>query len=133
MEKAFLGKGWKFPIEVDETTGRIKMSAYEEDIAEAIRIILWTSKGERVMRPDFGCGLRNYVFSTMDATSLRLLASDIEEAIRVWEPRVEHAEVTISDNEIDSGKLMINIDYVVRSTNNLYNLVYPFYIHEGSN
>jgi phage baseplate assembly protein W len=133
MEKAFLGRGWKFPIEVDSTTGRVKMSEFEEDIAEAIRIILWTAKGERVMRPEFGCGLHDYVFTTTDATSLRLLASDIEEAIRVWEPRVESAEVEVSLDEQDPGKLLIHIDYVVRSTNNLYNLVYPFYIHEGSN
>jgi hypothetical protein len=109
------------------------MSEFEEDIAEAIRIILWTAKGERVMRPEFGCGLQDYVFTTTDATSLRLLASDIEEAIRVWEPRVESAEVEVSPDEQDPGKLLIHIDYVVRSTNNLYNLVYPFYIHEGSN
>lgn len=133
MEKAFLGRGWKFPIEVDSTTGRIKMSEHEEDIAEAIRIILWTAKGERVMRPEFGCGLQDYVFTTTDATTLRLLASDIEEAIRVWEPRVESADVEVILDEQDNGKLMIHIDYVVRSTNNLYNLVYPFYIHEGSN
>lgn len=133
MEKAFLGRGWKFPIEVDASTGKIKMSEYEEDIAEAIRIILWTSKGERVMRPDFGCGLQNYVFTSTDATSLRLLASDIEEAIRVWEPRVESAKVNVVPDDLDNGKLMIHIDYVVRTTNNLFNLVYPFYIYEGSN
>ncbi|MFB9329086.1 GPW/gp25 family protein [Paenibacillus aurantiacus] len=131
---SFMGRGWKFPIEVDATTGRIKTSGQEEDIAEAIRIILWTSKGERVMRPDFGCGLREFVFETTDETTLRLLESDIQEAIRVWEPRVHEVEVEVEamrDAE-EPGKLLLNISYVVRTTNNLFNQVFPFYLEEGT-
>ncbi|MBD2847884.1 GPW/gp25 family protein [Paenibacillus sp. IB182496] len=132
MAASFLGKGWKFPIEVDQTTGRIKMAEDEDDIAEAIRIILWTSKGERVMRPEFGCGVRNFVFESSDETTLRLMETNIQEAIRVWEPRVEDVEVHAVRDEQTLGRLEINIRYVVRSTNNLFNQVYPFYLHEGT-
>jgi hypothetical protein len=132
MNAAFLGRGWKFPVAVDATTGRVLMSEGEEDIAEAIRIILMTSKGERVMRPDFGCRLKEFAFGTMDETSLRLIESDVREAITVWEPRVTDVEVEASADDALSGRLTIRVSYVVRSTNNLFNQVYPFYLEEGT-
>lgn len=133
MNASFLGRGWKFPVQVDKATGRFLLSEGEEDIAEAIRVILKTSKGERVMRPDFGCGLNEFVFETTDETTLRLLEADIEHAITVWEPRVRDVEVEASLDESEPGKLSISITYVVRSTNNLFNQVYPFYLEEGTN
>lgn len=133
MTASFLGKGWKFPVRVDAATGRIEMVEGEEDIAEAIRIIIQTSKGERVMRPDFGCDLRNFVFGTTDETSLRLLASEAQEAIRVWEPRVKDVEVNAQFDPHSNGRLLLSVSYVVRSTNNLFNQVYPFYLDEGTN
>lgn len=132
MSASFLGRGWKFPVAVDATTGRFLLAEGEEDIAEAIRIILMTSKGERVMRPSFGCGLKNFVFGTTDATTIRLLETDITQAITVWEPRVTDVEVEAKLDDIDNGKLMIHITYMVRSTNNLFNQVYPFYLEEGT-
>ncbi|QTH40302.1 GPW/gp25 family protein [Cohnella sp. LGH] len=132
MSASFLGRGWKFPIAVDATTGRFLLSEGEDDIAEAIRIILMTSRGERVMRPDFGCGLRDFVFGTTDETTLRLLETDITQAITVWEPRVRDVEVTAKLDPSQPGKLSIGIAYVVRSTNNLFNQVYPFYLEEGT-
>ena len=132
MSASFLGRGWKFPVSVDATTGRFLLSEGEEDIAEAIRIILMTSKGERVMRPDFGCGLKDYVFGTMDETSLRLMESDIREAITIWEPRVTKVTVTAAADPGQIGRLLLHISYVVRSTNNLFNQVYPFYLEEGT-
>ena len=131
MDKPFLGRGWKFPIQVDATTGRIRMSEGDEDIAEAIKLIVRTGKGERVMRADFGCGLDRFVFDTTDETNLRLMEAEIEEAIRIWEPRVTDVEISAKPDFEDPGKLLISIHYRVRSTNNLFNLVYPFYLHEG--
>lgn len=131
MSKSFLGKGWKFPIEVDEATGRIKMSEYEEDIAEAIRIIIWTAKGERVMRPDFGSGIERYLFEGTDDMTLRLIESEVEEAVRIWEPRVTDIEVKAERDPVDPEKLLLHVKYEVRTTNNLFNQVYPFYLHEG--
>ncbi|MDD3270382.1 MAG: GPW/gp25 family protein [Syntrophomonadaceae bacterium] len=130
--ESFLGRGWKFPVKVDSATGRIMTSEYEEDIAEAIRIILFTSPGERVMRPDFGCGAHAYVFGLSDSLTLNLLKSSIEEAIMIWEPRVFEVDVRPRVDADDPGKIMLNIQYRVRSTNNMFNLVYPFYINEGS-
>lgn len=133
MSSEFLGRGWKFPVQVDPATGRIRMSEYEEDIAESIRIILGTSKGERVMRPSFGCGMRDFVFGTTDDTTLRMLESSIVEAIRIWEPRVENVEAKAALDRSSPGKVHIQIQYVVRTTNNLFNQVYPFYLFEGTN
>ncbi|CAM4473338.1 hypothetical protein FHS16_004304 [Paenibacillus endophyticus] len=132
MSASFLGKGWKFPVQVDATTGRIRMAEGEEDIEESIRIIIRTSKGERLMRPDFGCGLRDFVFGTTDETSLRLIASDVQEAIRIWEPRVKDVEVEVKPDRENNGRVLMNVSYAVRSTNNLFNQVFPFYLEEGT-
>lgn len=132
MNGSFLGRGWEFPIEVDKATGRIEMSEGEDDIKESIRIILGTSKGERLMRPEFGCELSNFVFGITDVTTLKLLEKKIKDSITVWEPRVGDVSVKADlDGEVP-GKLNISISYIVRLTNNLFNLVYPFYINEGT-
>lgn len=132
MSASFLGRGWKFPVQVDATTGRILMADAEEDIAEAIRIIIRTSKGERLMRPDFGCGLREFVFGTTDETSLRLISSEVTDAIRIWEPRVKDIEVKAQLDPQHTGRVLLTVSYAVRSTNNLFNQVYPFYLEEGT-
>jgi len=132
MSASFLGKGWKFPVQVDATTGRIRMAEGEDDIEESIRIIIRTSKGERLMRPDFGCGLRDFVFGTTDETSLRLIASDVQDAIRIWEPRVKDVEVEVKPDRQNNGRVLMSVSYAVRSTNNLFNQVFPFYLEEGS-
>lgn len=129
--KEFLGVGWKFPVEVDNTTGRIKTSGYEEDIEEAIRIILRTRKGERMMMPDFGCGIQDYIFETMDVSSLSRMENEILHSLIRWEPRIADPEVHVTVDERQEGRLNICIHYVVRATNNPYNLVYPYYMNEG--
>ena len=133
MSKEFLGRGWKFPVEIDSSTGRVKQSEHEDDIAEAIRIIIWTSKGERLMRPDFGCGIDRYLFEGNDDTTLRLIEAEIDEAIRQWEPRVHEVEVRVERDGVHEERLLIHVQYEVRNTNNLFNQVYPFYLYEGSN
>lgn len=131
MGKEFLGKGWKFPIKVEPSTGRIMTSEYEEDVEEALKIILNTAKGERIMRPKFGSNTFNYVFSLMNATNINLLKREIQEAILHWEPRVKNVEVNI-DRSTKDNELLVQVSYVVRKTNNLFNLVFPFYINEGT-
>ncbi len=125
----FLGKGFAFPLSVDPVTGRMKMAEYEEDIRQAIYIILMTRKGERVMRPEFGCDIHNYTFSGSDYETLSGIEEAVRDALILWEPRITSIEVHAYVAE--GGKLNIEIGYVVRSTNNPYNLVYPFYINEG--
>lgn len=131
FSKSFLGAGWKFPIAVDEATGRISISQYEEDIKEAIKIIIMTNKGERVMRPEFGCNIHKYIFGGMDYTTIMQMESEVREALINWEPRITDIEVSVEMTENQDNPL-INISYVVRATNNPYNLVYPYFIKEGS-
>lgn len=131
FEKDFLGSGWKFPVQVDETTGRIKVSSYEEDIKEAIGIIIGTRKGERVMMPGFGCEIHDYAFSTLDYTTINQMENAVAEAIRIWEPRVDQVSTKVTFDQEDKGKVYINVSYVVRTTNNPYNLVYPYFVNEG--
>jgi phage baseplate assembly protein W len=130
MSKEFLGRGWKFPVKIGSEC-HMAMSEYEEDIKEAIWIILSTAKGERVMRPDFGCGIQDFVFAAINTATLTLIETSVREALTVWEPRVELREVKVITDRIEEGKLIISIDYKVRTTNNRFNLVYPFYLKEG--
>ncbi len=128
--KSFLGVGFKFPIQVDENTGRMKTSSYEEDIMEAIRIILSTRRGERIRNPEFGCGIYDYAFDTMDYTTLSRMQREVERALVLWEPRIEDTKVRL-ETEPEEGLIRIHISYVVRTTNNPFNMVYPFYVNEG--
>lgn len=135
MAKEFLGVGWKFPVNID-INGKISMSEYETDIKEAIMIILSTAKGERIMRPDFGCGIHNFVFSSMNTANISLIEDTVREALTLWEPRIELIKVEAKVDEspealFSHGKLLVNIDYSVRVTNNRFNIVYPFYLKEG--
>jgi len=132
MLKDFRGRGWKFPVAVDLTSGKIAMPESDQDIRESIWIILSTAKGERVMRPDFGCGIHDLVFAPMNTSTLGLFESSVREALRIWEARVEVIDVNVSPDQAESGKLKINIQYRVRETNNEFNLVYPFYLTEGA-
>jgi len=129
MSKEFLGVGIKFPVQTN-LSGGIAFSYHEEDIKESIRIILGTSKGERLMRPDFGCGIHNLVFAPVNTSTEGLIIHYIREALILFEPRLELLKVDVSKDEVDIGKLLINIDYKVIRTNNIFNLVYPFYLHE---
>ena len=131
VSQDFLGRGWKCPPQVDETTGRIRTAGYEEDIAEAIRIILFTRKGERAMRPEFGSTIYEYLFSTMDFTTIKRMERELLEAIIRWEPRVIEPEVRVDTERLDEGLIRVEVRYVVRTTNNPYNLVFPYYINEG--
>ena len=129
--KAFLGTGWKFPVEIDGATGRIKMSSNEESIEESVRIILGTRQGELPMHPEFGCKIQEYAFESADYTTMYSMKTEVEHALIRWEPRITDIRAEVSDEQISQGLLLIRISYVIRSTNNQYNLVYPFYINEG--
>lgn len=129
MTKAFLGRGWKFPVAVD-ATGKMALSEYEQDIRESVRLILLTAQGERVMRPDFGAGLQEFVFEPMNATTIGLMQAAIEEALLEWEPRIQLLSVEVEEAPGDTGTLLVNLDYRVRATNTQFNLVFPFYLGE---
>jgi phage baseplate assembly protein W len=129
--KDFLGRGWAMPVALDPRTGLVATVAYEEDIRQSILIILETSPGERVMRPNFGCGIHDLVFAAMDSTTLQRVRSTVEEALRRCEARIEVLQVNVDEAATSEGKVLVEVEYRVRKTNQLGNLVFPFYFREG--
>ena len=127
--KAFLGVGWAFPP--CAPNGATSMAAYETDVAQAIRIILSTDR-ERVMRPDFGAGLHDFVFGPINQTTMQRIQTRVQQALIKWEPRIDVESVTVTSSRETLNLLLIEIVYRVRVTNTLQNLVYPFYLDEGS-
>ncbi len=126
MTQNFLGRGWRFPVGVD-ARGGIGTAAGSDDIEQAIRIILETSPGERVMRPEFGCGLHDLVFAPNSPTTAGLVDFHVREALGRWEPRIEVDDVVVRPDPQNRAVLLINIRYRLRATNDERNLVYPFY------
>jgi uncharacterized protein len=130
-QRAFLGVGWVFPPSLD-AGGRIAEAAYDEDVRQALRIILGTNPGERVMRPDFGAGLDRVVFEPVNSATLTEVEARVRTAVVTWEPRVEVEQVSVTQQGSPPAVLLIELHYRVRATNTRANLVYPFYLEEGS-
>jgi phage baseplate assembly protein W len=124
--KTFLGVGVASPLSAD-ANGALRPAAYEDSVQQSVWIILSTAKGERVMRPDFGCGIHELVFDTVTASTSGQIATAVREALLSFEPRIYVRDVRVSLGS-ESGVLSIEIDYEVRATNNVFNLVYPFYL-----
>jgi hypothetical protein len=122
-----IGTGVSFPLRVDRLGG-MAVSSGNTDVQEAIDIILGTAPGERPMRPEFGCGIHNYIFDSIDASMLAKVEYEIRSALDRWEPRIEVLDVTPDLERIDEGVLTIDITYSLVATNDIRNLVYPFYI-----
>lgn len=129
MAESFLGQGWRFPAEVDNK-GRIVMASDEESVCQSIWMILSTAPGERVMRPDFGCGIHNLVFAPNSPGTAGQVISEVRRALVLWEPRIDVLEVDAVPDESQPSLLLIAISYQVRTTNNRFNLVYPFYLEQ---
>jgi phage baseplate assembly protein W len=129
--KDFLGRGWSMPVELDPRTGKVASVAYEEDIRQSIFIILETAPGERVMRPNFGCGIHELVFTALDSTAIQRIRSVVEEALRRGEARIDLLAVNVNEEVTSEGQLLVEIEYRVRKTNQTGNLVFPFYFREG--
>jgi uncharacterized protein len=128
--KDFLGSGWKFPVRLD-SRGCIELVDQEQDVEEAIRIILMTQPGERPMRPEFGTDLHSLVFSPNNAATAGLARRYVVEALRRWEPRIDVVDVDAEVDQNDASRLMISISYRVLATNSERNLVFPFYVIPG--
>jgi phage baseplate assembly protein W len=122
-----IGSGLAFPLQVDRRGG-IALARDETDIEQAIELILATAPGERPMRPEFGCGVHDFVFDSIDATTVGRMELAIRDALDRWEPRVVVETVEFNLDEVAEGRLIIDIGYRVRVTNNMRNLVYPFYV-----
>jgi uncharacterized protein len=131
QQKDWMGRGWAFPVQVDASTGGIAIAQYEIDIRQSIEIILGTSPGERVMRPDFGCGIRDLVYETINTALLTRIQTTVTDALVKYEPRIELLTIDIDPSDAGNGLLTIELEYRVRLTNQKDNLVYPFYFNEG--
>jgi uncharacterized protein len=130
MAHEFVGRGWAFPLRTD-TRGGVALVSDEQEIEEAIRIILGTAPGERPMRPEFGCAIHDYVYAEADAGTAGRLAHEVRAALLRWEPRIEVADVAVTVDPDDRSLLYIDIRYTIKSTNDPRNLVFPFYVIPG--
>jgi phage baseplate assembly protein W len=130
MARDFLGRGWAFPVAAGPR-GDVATVADEEDIRQAVRLILETQHGERVMRPDFGAGLAEFTFAPISTATIALVRQRVEDALVTWEPRIDVTRVEVSAADAATGRLLVRVDYRVRATNTFYNLVYPFYLREA--
>jgi phage baseplate assembly protein W len=127
--KAYLGSGWAFPVR--PAGGRLRYARHEEDIEQAVQIILLTTQGERAMLPEFGAGLRSFVFEPNAPPTHRALEAAVQRALVDWEPRIDVERVQVVPDADEPNLLAIQIDYVVRATNTAYNRVFPFYLLDG--
>jgi phage baseplate assembly protein W len=132
--KAFLGRGWSYGVAQNApgTGDDVALATHEEDVRQAVRIILETGRGERVMRPDFGAGLDDFLFEPVNTTTCALLRHRVEEALHTWEPRIRIEALEVLPNRGANGRIDIVLEYSIRATNTFYNLVYPFYTREGT-
>ena len=126
-----LGRGWKFPFTLDER-GEVALSDGEADIQEAIWMILSTAFGERLMHPDFGCGIHDLVFAPNNTGTAGLARFAVQDALVRWEPRIDVEEVEVQADPAQAELLLISVSYRVRMTDSRYNLVYPFYLTRGT-
>ena len=126
MPASFLGIGWQFPVAF--AGGRAVLATDEDTVHQSIWIILATAPGERAMRPEFGCGIHQLVFSVANATTAGLVAFEVRQALLRWEPRIDVTDVRVTPDE---DRLLVDVEYTVRATNSRFNLVYPFHLERG--
>lgn len=131
MSKAFLGVGTRFPVALDPATGGLARAEYEESVRQSVLVILGTAKGERVMRPEFGCGIHDLVFESASSATFGRVQQQVHEALLRLEPRLDVIGVDVRSGG-DGNVLWIHVEYEVRATNNAFNLVYPFYLQQGA-
>ncbi|MEC4811806.1 MAG: GPW/gp25 family protein [Scytonema sp. PMC 1069.18] len=132
MARTFLAVGVGFPIKANNN-GVIETAAYEGSVRQSIWLILGTAKGERVMRPNFGSGIYDLVFEMQTAATAGQISQMVREDLLLWEPRIDVLDVQVVPQSTSEGEeLLINIDYQVRATNNVFNLVYPFYLERSA-
>ncbi|MGI5400296.1 GPW/gp25 family protein [Streptomyces sp. CA-135486] len=125
-----LGRGWPVPAAVSPG-GELAEVSGAEKVRQSVLLILGTRRGERVARPDFGAGLEDFLFEPLGPTTAALVRHRVETALVLWEPRIDATEVAVEVGDRRRGRLDIRVEYRIRSTNTHYNLVYPFFLHEG--
>lgn len=131
-DKSFLGSGWSFPPLFDNVSGTVQLVSAEEDIAQSLQLLLSTRPGERVMQPSFGCNLDVMLFEPLTTTLIAYVKDLVETSILYFEPRIELDSVRINTVQAEEGLILIEVQYTVQATNSRYNLVYPYYLDEGT-
>ncbi|MDA8947840.1 GPW/gp25 family protein [Flavobacteriaceae bacterium] len=132
LEKSFLGKGWSFPPTFDRKLGDVQMVTMEEDIKQSLEIYFSTKLGERIMRNDYGCFLHSQVFELANESLIQGLSKELERSINEFEPRILITEIRAIKTASTDGLIEINVAYEIRATNNRTNIVFPFYLNEGT-
>ena len=132
LEKSFLGKGWSFPPTFDRKLGNVQMVTMEEDIKQSLEIYFSTKLGERIMRNDYGCFLHSQVFELANESLIQGLSKELERSINEFEPRILITEIRAIKTDSTDGLIEINVAYEIRATNNRTNIVFPFYLNEGT-
>jgi len=130
--KSFLGTGWSFPPSFNKHTKSVDMVSDEIDISQSLKIILFTDLGSRIMRPDFGSDVKNFTFESINKGSIARLSDVVEGAINRHEPRIDLEKVDIDHSNAVDGKLLIQLTFMIKSVNVRTNVVFPFYIKEGT-
>lgn len=125
--KDFLGRGIAFPMGAD-AYGALRVATHEDSVSQAVKLILGTAVGERVMRPDFGCRIHDLVFHPVNPNTCSMVTLYTREALTKWEPRIEDVQVKAYPDPTQENTILINIQYRVRRTNNMTNMVYPFFL-----
>ena len=128
---SFLGTGWSFPPEFSRARRGVKMISDETDIENSLEVLLATRIGERIMQPEYGCNLNEMMFEPLTLSLQTYIRDLVFTAIYYYEPRISPEEVTLTATE-EEGMILVSIDYVIRSTNTRHNIVYPFYLQEGT-
>lgn len=131
--KSFLGKGWSFPPVFDKLNLGVQMEENDKDIISSIRIILGTYPGERLMQPDFGCRLKRMNFENIDDGALLQIEDIISGALLKFEPRIRFENVELVEHNYNDGVIVLRLNYKIIITNSRHNLVFPYYMLEGTN
>ena len=131
-EKTFLGIGWSFPPSFNKESSDIKMVSDETDIKQSLEIYFNTKLGERIMRPEYGCVIHEHIFDKIDESILNILSFELTQNIGQIEPRIIIEKIQIKQSNLESGELQISIEYKIISSNVRDNIVFPFYINEGT-
>lgn len=132
QQNNFLGKGWSFPPTFNKQLKEVQMTEKVEDIEKSLHILLTTSLGERIMQPRYGCNMDELLFESLDTGTKTIIIDRIETALLFFEPRIKATKIELNTQNELEGEILVEIEYIIPSTNSRYNFVFPFYRKEGT-
>jgi uncharacterized protein len=128
----FLGRGWSFPPTFNAQLREVEMTEKQEDIEKSLQILLTTAIGERVMEPKYGCNMDELLFESLNTTTQTIIKDKIKTAILYFEPRINPTKIELNTTNELQGEVLVEVEYVVRATNNRFNFVFPYYRNEAT-